>query len=550
MKVLYVLTGSFSSEAAVGRDLAGLNPALDVHTAIGAAAALVEIRAGNDYRAVFLSPHLPHGESLALVATLRRDRAPVAIVAIVTEADGDFVAPAITAGADDVLVMRDTGGFVPGEPLQRVRESVRLAGTTATRDEAVPELQVERAAPVAPVVAEHLYLDLLEAQKFERALRERDRAEMSRLRAALTEERERRIVLENTLRHTEDANGVIRRELEDRFAKSADRLHKVADQTQQLQNQLETEIAAQRAERERFINSDLFAYATVTVEGAVVRCNDAFARMFGFDSPSDAVAMLSSSQNLADHAYVVERLQAGENISRVDSVLRRADGRTFHALTSAAWLPESGGQRLIERILVDMDERTRVEEQLRIARRLEAAGRLAAEMASEIEPLLRSMEQAEPPDAVRSRASMLVRQMLAFSRRQAKPAGLLSLYDAIRHAEPLLRQIAGDGVSFDFRLAEVGTVAAGDDDIEQLLAGLVFAAASSLPYGGTLTVETRVARSGFDQRTELLVSAAGYGVHSALLSVSLARLVTRCGGVVRVTDEPARSTTLHVHLPT
>jgi len=230
--------------------------------------------------------------------------------------------------------------------------------------------------------------------------------------------------------------------------------------------------------------------------------------------------------------------------------VRRANGSPMHVLTSAALLtPEGDAAPLIERILIDLGERTRVEEQLRIARRLEAAGRLAAEMSAEIEPLLDALDDPSTPPEARRRTTLLVRQLLAFSRRQAKPAGFLSLPDAIRRAEPLLRQIAGEAVSLEFRLEDAGAMAAGDEDIEQLLAALMFAAAGSLPFGGTVLIETRPVRSGFEQHTTLTFGAAGYGVHSAPLSTSLVRLVSRCGGSLRITDEPARTTTLHVHLP-
>ena len=247
---------------------------------------------------------------------------------------------------------------------------------------------------------------------------------------------------------------------------------------------------------------------------------------------------------------MVRQLAEGLPIDRVESVLRQSNGRAFRALTAARLLPQEGAaEPLIERAFIDLDSRTRVEAQLHLARRLETAGRLAAEMSATLEPLMTSLDDLATSQADRRRAVMLVRQLLAFSRRQAKPAGLLSLGDAIRRSEPLLRQIAGDAIALEFRVDDAGLVAAGDDDVEQLLAALVFTAAGNLPYGGTVVIETRAVRSGFDQHTELTVGATGYGVHSSPLSSSLARLVSRCGGTVRLTDEPARTTTLHIHLP-
>jgi hypothetical protein len=271
--------------------------------------------------------------------------------------------------------------------------------------------------------------------------------------------------------------------------------------------------------------------------------------MFGFDDVADAVAASTPMfDGLADHTHVVDQLRSGLAVDRVESVMRRPNGRAFRVLTSATLLPAQGDSpALVERLFVDLDDRTQLQEQLRLARRLESAGRLAAEMAGEIESSLPSLDTESSPASLR--ATTLVRQLLSYSRKLAKPAGLLALYDAIRRSEPHLRQIAGDGITFELRLEDVGLISASEDDVEQLLSALVFAAAASLPYGGTIALETRSVRTGFNQHTELAVGATGYGVQSASLSSSLARLVTRCGGTVRVSDDPARATTLLVHLP-
>ena len=122
MKVLYV-SAALSEDTRARRDLASLDPTLEVEVVAGAAAALVEMRGKGGYQALFLSPQLPPNEALALIATLRRDRIPVAIVAIITEDQRQFFAPAITAGADDVLMMTNGGFFTAEETLRRVRQS-------------------------------------------------------------------------------------------------------------------------------------------------------------------------------------------------------------------------------------------------------------------------------------------------------------------------------------------------------------------------------------------------------------------------------------------
>jgi DNA-binding NarL/FixJ family response regulator len=747
MKVLYVTSAApDASPAALERILAAAS-SLEAHLFAGTSAALAELRTNGGYDAVLVDPGVPHNEQLALIATIRRDRLPVAVVNVITPAERSFFGPAMTAGADDVLLvtaegipdieatlerirlnrhvdrreaewrlgviyvgqddlawdliadmpfvaatraisaadgscplavagesgaMRPADAIVvdehPGEshPLEVIKwirtqsPGVRIVMlTSATAADAggaaldlgasdvvsksgtyrrrltsalhqafregrraspalvPPPPPAPTPAPTAPAGpgpdeaaaavdaaraqarAEHAreidalrtaletaetrirqltqrahavavdlerqqqrFDELKEAQAFERAMRERDRDELSRIRQALTDERERRIVLEETLRHTEDRaaadvrdlearHAEARRQLADDIADAADRLHAVATETQTLQTRLQQELNARTAERERLIQSELFGYGVVRADGRLIRCNTMLATVLGFDSADDALAAdgMVVRARLADHDHVAAQLAAGTPVSAVESVLTRANGRPFRVLTAAFSLETGDDAGAIERVVIDLDDRTRLEEQLRLARRLETAGRLGAEMADEIDRALARLNDPAAPAADRATASSLIEQLVAFCRRQARPAGLLSPAEAIRRIEPHLRQIAGDAVRFELDVHDVPAIAAGEDDMEQLVSSLVHAAVGSLPYGGRVTLRAASERDGFALRTELSVHAAGYGTQPLSISTYLARLVTRCGGTVRVADDSGRSTHLIVRLP-
>ena len=372
------------------------------------------------------------------------------------------------------------------------------------------------------------------------------------------------IVLEETLRHTEararaqldtlEAEGrSTRRRFEHQLEIAADRLHVIAHETQVLQSRLESELAAQAARRDRLVEQGLFGYAVLTEDGRLVRCSQSFADMLGYPSAEHAVRSSGGGAfaGLPDHAAVVEALRSDTLSGRVESTARRADGRPFRVLTSAGWLREDGNDGpLVERLVVDVADRSELEAQLRLARRLESAGRLAAEMSPEIEDALAAWSAEGGSD--QARAIALVRQLLAFSRRQARPAGYLSLNDAIRRAEHLLRPIAGEAITLRFSLGEVESVAASEDDIEQLILEVVVAAAATLPFGGTLDLQTAPTIAGatnFVLGTQLTAVAAGSGVLSLVTSSSLTRTISRCGGLVRTSVEAGRSNVLHVILP-
>jgi len=199
---------------------------------------------------------------------------------------------------------------------------------------------------------------------------------------------------------------------------------------------------------------------------------------------------------------------------------------------------------------VDLTDQTAAEVELRLARRLEAAGRLAAEMASHIEAAVANLEREGNSSPAQQELTLLVGQLVAFSRHQAKPAGFLSLNDAVARAEPALRQIVGGAIDFRFELGSVQPVTAGEDDLEHLLIDVVSTAASCLPFGGRLTLSTSSETdSTFVLRTTLSVTAAGYGVLPCVTSSSLVRHTARCGGSLRISGEAGHSSALHVHLP-
>ena len=77
-------------------------------------------------RALFVSPTLPQNETLALIATLRRDKTPVAIVPVVTAEQQPFFATAVASGADDAMIWRDGEPLQVSETLARVRQSPYL----------------------------------------------------------------------------------------------------------------------------------------------------------------------------------------------------------------------------------------------------------------------------------------------------------------------------------------------------------------------------------------------------------------------------------------
>jgi PAS domain S-box-containing protein len=206
---------------------------------------------------------------------------------------------------------------------------------------------------------------------------------------------------------------------------------------------------------------------------------------------------------------VVARALAGETLTHVELVL--VTGRdvpiTVEGNLSCTF---QGGQPLLLRgIYRDVTERKRVEEQLRRAERMQAAGRLAGGMAHEVnnmmtgvigfsEFVLRSFAENDPRRAevqeiirAGTRASDVTRQLLAFTRQQLLHPEALDVNDVVSGIEKMLRRSLGEAHTLELRLSpEVGEIRADRGQLEQVLINLILNARDAMLVHGRVTVAT------------------------------------------------------------
>jgi len=108
-----------------------------------------------------------------------------------------------------------------------------------------------------------------------------------------------------------------------------------------------------------------------TVEGGVVECNPAFARLFGYDSPEEMrgrppTEFVPDPRQVED--ALAQMVAQGGVMTNVEAMARRRDGSTFRAMYSARF-HELDGTRLVIGTVVDMTESHRAREELRQAAR-------------------------------------------------------------------------------------------------------------------------------------------------------------------------------------
>jgi diguanylate cyclase (GGDEF)-like protein/PAS domain S-box-containing protein len=127
--------------------------------------------------------------------------------------------------------------------------------------------------------------------------------------------------------------------------------------------------AAQRASEARYrklFDRNLAGVYRATVEGAILECNDALARILGWSSRQEV-----RSRRVADFYFrkrdlkrVMEDLYRLGTLAAHEIELRRRDGSPVWVLANASLLEEGGGPPIVEGTLVDITQRKLARRQL------------------------------------------------------------------------------------------------------------------------------------------------------------------------------------------
>ncbi|HEY1924341.1 MAG TPA: PAS domain S-box protein, partial [Candidatus Acidoferrum sp.] len=253
--------------------------------------------------------------------------------------------------------------------------------------------------------------------------------------------------------------------------------------------------------------------AELGMEGQWLYVSPQVETMFGFTADE----WLAESRDWVKHIHPEDRkvVEVAEEASKrgerfqAEYRIVRKDGRIIWVSDTAAVVPGSDSHPLMEGIIVDITDKKQLEGQLQQSRRMEAVGRLAGGIAHDFNNLLTiikgytelALMRAKGLPELRSdieriedaseRAAGLVRQLLAFSRRQVMQPKVLDLNSIVVGLDKLLRRLMDEDIEMvTVANQTVGAIKADPGQIEQVIMNLVVNARDAMPDGGRLTVET------------------------------------------------------------
>ena len=221
-------------------------------------------------------------------------------------------------------------------------------------------------------------------------------------------------------------------------------------------------------------------------------------------------------------------------IVRLDGTVRWIHDRAF-----AVRNPEGDPYR-VAGIAEDITAQRELEEQLSHTNKMEAVGRLAGGVAHDFNNLLTIIggysqmlvETTHTGDPRRNkleqilnaanRASILTKQLLAFSRRQVLQPRLVNVNHLLTNMETMLGRIIGEHISIETALdPELGLIKADPHQLERVVMNLAVNARDAMSNGGVFRIETSMAdaarsmpgeNTGDGRRVRLTISDTGCGM--------------------------------------
>ena len=355
----------------------------------------------------------------------------------------------------------------------------------------------------------------------------------------------------------------------------------------------------------RFFHNTPMAIATVDRAGRIARNNALLARMFqgvlkdeGTPPEGRSILAIVAERDRAAVETAIAKAAGGQgDVPPVDVALASESERWARFYVTAV-VDEADQERAIIYAL-EMTEQRALQKQVDQAQKMDSVGKLAGGIAHDFNNVLSAIMMAtdfllnahRPTDPSfqdimqikqnANRAAALVRQLLAFSRRQTLRPQVLDLGEALSDISMLLKRLIGEKVSLDVKHGrDLWPVKVDLSQFEQVIVNLAVNARDAMPDGGKLVLRTAnvgekesrsLAHKGLTAGDYVLieVSDTGTGIQPEIIDKifepffstkevgmgtglglsTVYGIIKQTGGSIDVDSEIGRGTTFRIFLP-
>ncbi len=353
----------------------------------------------------------------------------------------------------------------------------------------------------------------------------------------------------------------------------------------------------------RFFDHTPMAIATVDKTGEIVRANARFAKLSqglgeGAGASKSILAAINERDRGEASGAITKAAEGQGDIAPVEVMLAGTKERWARFFVTSVERDAADNEAAIVYMLETTEQR-QLETQFAQSQKMQAVGQLAGGIAHDFNNVLSAIMMAndfllnahKPTDPSfqdimqikqnATRAATLVRQLLAFSRRQTLRPQVLDLGDALSDLTMLLRRLIGEKVKLELvHGRDLWPVKVDVSQFEQVIVNLAVNARDAMPDGGKLTVRTGnvvadqvdglghkgmpvadyvridIADSGTGMPPEILdkifepfFSTKEVGKGTGLGLSTVYGIVKQTGGFIYVDSEPGKGTTFSIFLP-
>ncbi len=256
--------------------------------------------------------------------------------------------------------------------------------------------------------------------------------------------------------------------------------------------------------------------AFADLEGNISGCNTAFRKLLGIKGDAPVEGPFNEMIAREDRDDVQGALSkvvmgVGGHGVHLETRLNRADGEDLSvSLTVARIVDEAGDTSGLILHFIDTTEHRNLEVQFTQSQKMQAVGQLAGGVAHDFNNLLTAMigfadllltrRGPDDPDFAdimqikqnANRATNLVRQLLAFSRKQKLEPEIMDVTEQLGELTNLLSRLIGERVTLDMKHGRnLGDVLFDKGQFDQVVINLCVNARDAMPGGGKITITTK-----------------------------------------------------------